>query len=122
MTTRGDLPTDARIKTELARLRRVFKNLPKDKLDVAASLIRNAAFMSSTLDKLQEQINRQGVVVEYQNGENQWGTKKSPEVDVYNTMIKNHVTVIKHLCDLLPADDAKQASDELMDFVKKAKA
>jgi DNA-binding MurR/RpiR family transcriptional regulator len=112
---------DLRIKKEIARLRKIFANLPKDKIDTAASLIRNAAFMTITLDDLQSAMNENGVISEYQNGENQWGTKKSPEVEIYNTMIKNHMAIIKQLCDMLPDDKAKDAADELMEFVKKAR-
>jgi len=41
----------------------------------------------------------------YQNGENQWGTKKSPEIEIYNAMIKNHAAIIKQLQDMLPKSD-----------------
>lgn len=115
-----ELSKDDRIKKEFNRLKRIFKNIPKDRKDTAISLIRNAAFMTITLDDLQDHINRHGVISEYQNGNNQWGTKKSPEVDIYNTMIKNHMSVIKQLCDLLPDDARKEAADELMEFVKGA--
>ncbi len=115
-----ELSKDERIKKEFNRLKRIFKNLPKDKKDTALSLIRNAAFMTVTLEDLKEHINKNGVVSKYQNGKNQWGTKKSPEVDIYNTMIKNHMAVIKQLCDLLPDDSKKDIADELMEFVKGA--
>lgn len=116
-----ELTKEERIKKEFNRLKRIFKDLPKDKKDTAVSLIRNAAFMTVTLDDLQESINKNGVISEYQNGENQWGTKKSPEVDIYNTMIKNHMAVIKQLCDLLPDEGKKDVADELMEFVKGAR-
>ena len=65
----------------------------------------NAAFMSVTLQLLQTEINKNGAVSEYKNGENQFGTKKSPEVEIYNTMIKNYSAVMKQLTDLLPRGD-----------------
>jgi hypothetical protein len=101
------MPKDERIAKETARLRRLFKNIPKDTLRIVESLIQNAAFMAVTLADLQATINRDGLVSEYQNGENQYGTKKSPEADIYNTMIKNHASVLRQLTDLLPADAAK---------------
>ena len=74
--------------------------------------------MTVTLEDLQETINREGAVSEYQNGENQWGTKKSPEVEIYNTMIKNHMTIIKQLSDLLPKAPPKpDGNDGFDDFV-----
>ena len=121
MTTKKTLSTEKKIVKELTRLKGIFKHLPKDTQATAMSLMRNAAFMTVTLDELAETIAREGVVSEYQNGENQWGTKKSPEVDIYNVMIKNHLSIIRQLCDLFPDDKAKTAADELMDFVKKAR-
>lgn len=105
------------VKKEMLRLKRIFKDLEKDKLDTAISLIKNAAFMAVTLEDLQQTINREGTVSEYQNGENQWGTKKSPEVEIYNTMIKNHMTIIKQLTDLLPKDTPKSEDDGFDAFV-----
>lgn len=112
-----ELTKDEKIKKEFNRLKRIFRGLPKEKLHSVQSLIRNAAFMAVTLDDLQLTINENGVVSHYQNGENQWGTKKSPEVDVYNTMIKNYSSVVKQLCDFLPEGD-KDKEDELMNFAK----
>lgn len=105
------------IKKEMLRLKKIFKNLEKDKWDTALSLIKNAAFMTITLEDLQETINREGAVSKYQNGENQWGTKKSPEVEIYNTMIKNHMAIIKQLADLLPKDLPKDQEDGFDGFV-----
>lgn len=113
-----DLTKDERIKREITRLNGIFRNLSKDAKKVAKSLVENAAFMTITLADLQEYINEHGVVSEYQNGENQWGTKKSPEVEIYNTMIKNHSTVMKQLADLLPKQiSVKQDDDGFDEFV-----
>lgn len=81
------------------------------------SLVENAAFMAVTLEDLQETINREGVVSEYQNGANQWGTKKSPEVEVYNTMIKHYMSIVKQLTDLLPDAEVVEVDDGFEDFV-----
>jgi hypothetical protein len=116
-----ELSKDERIKKEIKRLKKLYKNLSKDKLSAVTSLIQNAAFMSVTLEDLQKAINENGCISTYQNGENQWGTKKSPEADVYNTMIKNYSTIIKQLTDMLPKEEAKATEDELLAFIKKAK-
>jgi len=108
---------DARIKKEIAKLNKQFAGLDKKTLDTVQSLVRNAAFMAITLDDLQETLNTEGLVSEYQNGENQWGTKKSPEAELYNTMIKNHMSIIKQLTDLLPKQERKEDDDDFDDFV-----
>lgn len=111
---------DKRIKKETARLKKLFKNIPKDTMDSVLALINNAAFMTVTLEDLAETINESGAVSEYQNGENQWGTKKSPEVEIYNTMVKNLASVIKQLTDLVPVG-APPPPKELDPFEKIAR-
>ena len=101
---------------ELKKLNKIFKNIDKDKRIVVANLIENAAFMSEELNKLQEVIKEKGCVEQYQNGANQHGRKKSAEVDVYNSMVKNYSTVIKQLLDLLPDNDNEK--NELLEFMR----
>lgn len=101
---------------ELNKLKRIFKKIPDDKKKLVEKLIENAAFMADELDKLQEYIREHGTTEDYQNGANQWGKKKSSEVEVYNTMIKNYNSTIKILVDLVPEGED---GDALMDFLKK---
>lgn len=90
MATKKELTKEQKIKKEIARLKRVFKDLDKNKLQTVESLIKNAAFMAVSLEELQEIINAEGYVVEYQNGENQKGTKQSDAVKTHIAMTKNH--------------------------------
>jgi hypothetical protein len=108
-----------RIEKEIKRIKKLFKVVDKDTLATVQSLVKNAAFMSITLDDLQDAMNQNGVISEYQNGENQWGTKKSPEVEIYNTMIKNHMAIMKQLVDLLPEQETNHKKDMLLEFLKK---
>ena len=96
-----EMSKEDKIKKEIRALTRLFKDLPTDGKTLSRSLIENAAFMSVSLDELQLQINEKGYISEYQNGENQWGTKKSPEVEIYNTLVKNHMAILKQLFDWL---------------------
>ena len=75
--------------------------------------------MSITLAELQEKINKEGCISTYKNGENQFGTKKSPEVEVYNAMIRNHSAIMKQLTDLLPKSVPKSNDDGFDKFVNK---
>lgn len=101
---------------ELNKLRRIFKTIEPDKRQTVEKLISNAAFMAESLDQLQEIIREKGFTEEYQNGANQFGVKKCSEVEVYNTMIKNYLGVIKQLVDILP-NDSRSGSDELLEFI-----
>lgn len=106
-----------RISGEIAKLNKIFTKMDPKIKKAAHSLIENAAFMFVTLEDLQGTINIEGPVSEYQNGENQWGTKKSPEVEIYNTMVKNHMAIIKQLTDLVPKTAPKQEDDGFDDFI-----
>ncbi|MBY0011489.1 hypothetical protein [Paenibacillus typhae] len=112
-----ELTKKERISAEISRLSRQLAGVDPKKKKIVDSLIKNAAFMTITLEDLQETINENGAVSEYQNGENQWGTKKSPEVEIYNTMIKNHATIMKQLVDLRPKDLPKDDDDGFEGFV-----
>ncbi|MDP4144151.1 MAG: hypothetical protein Q8936_06645 [Bacillota bacterium] len=115
--SKQDLTKDQRIKKEINRLKKLFKEMPQNTMNKVISLIENAAFMTVTLEDLQNEIILKGPVCEYQNGENQWGTKKSPEVEIYNTMIKNHMSIIKQLTDLMP-EPKKELPKPEDDFLK----
>ena len=101
---------------ELNKLKKIFKDIEPGKRQTVEKLISNAAFMAESLDDLQEIIREKGFTEEYQNGANQSGIKKCSEVEIYNTMIKNYMGVIKQLVDLLP-DGTKSSGDELLDFL-----
>jgi len=114
--TSAKIDRDKRIKKEIAKLDSIFHAMDDDTKKAASSLIHNAAFMMITLEDLRESINLNGIISEYKNGENQFGTKKSPEVETYNTMIKNHMSIIKQLTDLLPKPSTNGTGDDLEDF------
>ena len=124
MSRAGRFYTDeeraARLTAEKKKLARHYSKLDARTKQIVASLIDNAAFMAVTLEELHAHINKHGVVDEYRNGEHQWGSKKSPEVEVYNTMIKNYSSVMQQLTGLLLKTDlkvAKKKGDEFDEFV-----
>ena len=106
-----------RIENEIKRLNRLIVKVDVKMKKAVKSLIENLAFMSVTLQDLQHNINLNGVLSEYQNGESQWGTKKSPEVEIYNVMIKNHIVAMKQLQDLIPRSSTKKDDDGFDGFV-----
>lgn len=122
--SKANLSKEERITKEVNRLKRLFKEMDSDTMNKVLSLIRNAAFMTVTLEDLQEElIKENGLVSKYQNGENQWGTKKSPEVEIYNSMIKNHMGIIKQLTDLMPEKPVAEPKkeDEFLKILKRCK-
>ena len=96
-----------RIKDEKKTLNEIFAELEENKRNLVTPLIEKAAFMSIELDDLQETIEQEGWTSEYKNGENQYGTKKSPEAETYIALSKNYAAVIKQLTELVPAAKRK---------------
>lgn len=94
---------DTRITEEIARLNNILKNIHESKRSIAKGLIENIAFMSVTLEDLQEVIKRQGPVVVFQQG-TQKMMVENPAQKSYNTMVNRYNTATKTLFDLLPKD------------------
>lgn len=107
-----EIEIDLEIKKEIRKINILFKDLDKNVKKTVESLIQNAAYMAVTLRELQGALNKNGLISEYQNGENQWGTKRSPEIEIYNTMIKNYISAMKALNDFLPSGKIKNMDDD----------
>lgn len=101
------------------KIKKRVTELPPTNKELAQKLLSKAMFMEAELEKLQAIISEKGWTETYQNGANQHGIKKSSEGDVYNTLIKNYTTVIGKLNDIIKEDSTQQATDELMDFLRK---
>lgn len=113
-----EMNRDERIVYHTKRLNRQFSKLDSKTKNIVKSLIENAAFMTVTLEILQDEINENGIMIEYKNGENQYGRKKSPAAEMYNTMIKNLATITKQLSELVPKNIGTTNDDGFDDFVK----
>jgi len=98
---------DSDINREKAKIINSFKKLEieQERLNAAASLIDNAAFMAATLKELQKLIKEVGPVSHYSNGGGQYGTKQSDEIKTYLSMINKYNSVMKQLLKMLPADE-----------------
>jgi len=107
-------------KKEINKLDRIFKSLPDDRKKLVEGLKQQAAFMVATLAELQEILDNDGAVDLFEQGEQRM-LREHPAAKTYNAMIRNYVAVCKQLFDLLPEDKSKDAADELMAFVKKAR-
>lgn len=92
-----------------------IKTLDGGKRERAERLLNKAVFMNEELEKLQEVLQEKGWTESYQNGATQSGLKKSTEADVYTTLVKNFLSTMKQIEDMLPEE--KRAGDELMRFL-----
>jgi chromosome condensin MukBEF complex kleisin-like MukF subunit len=106
------------IKAEIAELSKCFKNIEADKKNYADRLIKETAFMSATLQELQDTINKDGVIENFKNGSQEM-LREHPASKTYNSMIKHYQSYIKQLCDMTPVEVEEQ--DALEKFLSKGK-
>ncbi len=110
---------DAIRKKELEKLDRIFKVLPPDKKSLIDNLKHQAAFMVSFMAELQETLDREGAVDQFEQGSQKF-LREHPAAKIYNTTMRNYLSVIKQLLALLPPEEAKAAKDEFAAFIQKA--
>lgn len=106
------LSANININDEFEQLSKLFEKIPANKKRLCAGLIENAAYMKIKLAELQDEIEENGITDEWHGGGGQHGLRKSPAADLYNTMIKNYLAVIKKLAEYLPEDMSKDEFDE----------
>lgn len=87
-------------------------------LKLNEQLIEETAMYATTLKEINEIITRDGVVDFYQNGENQWGTKKSVAAELKPKYTSTYQSLIRQLSELLPTESEKDAAKELMEFLQ----
>lgn len=114
---KSDLEKEELVKKEFNKIKRTFKEMSPDLKKLNQKLMYNAAWLAVSLDELTETMDENGVVIEYKNGENQYGTKKSPESELYTSWSKQYSTTMKQLSDLLPKEKPSRKSDELLEFL-----
>lgn len=105
---------ETRIRNEKKRLSEIFKDLEPNKLKTCRALIDRAAFITISLEDLEEQLNETGWVEYYQNGENQSGMKKAAAADVHISLTKNLNAIVKQLLELVPPAQKESRLLEMM--------
>lgn len=114
------LEKEKKIKQEVNRLKKIYKEIEKDKVKTFDGLINNAAFLKVTLDELKENLNRHGLTEIFEQGE-QCFLRERPEVKIYTTMIQRYSNVMKQLIDIMPEDEKQEEKNELAEFMAKRK-
>lgn len=112
------LKKEAAIKKEERRLKRLFAKIDDSKKKLAFSTIADVAFLTVIMQELREKILKEGTTCEYKNGENQYGTKQSPDAQLYLQMSQKQTAAMKILMDCLPKTERPEPKDDgFNDFV-----
>ena len=116
----GYVEKTKRINKELRRLKKLFGEIDENKKKLVQATMEDVAFLTVTMQDLRENINRDGTTVEYKNGENQYGTKQSPDAQLYLQMSQKQTQAMKILVDCMPKAvrvDPTNKKDDFDEFV-----
>lgn len=108
----------SRQKKEQNRIKKIYKNLPKERLEIAKKLIERAAYMLVSLEDMEAKISEDGLVVTMPQGSYQI-ERAHPLLQPYNAMVKNYNATIKQLNEMSPNSDTEKAGQALMMFATK---
>lgn len=108
----------SRQKKEQNRIKKIYKNLPKERLEIAKKLIERAAYMLVSLEDMEKKISEDGLVVTMPQGSYEI-ERAHPLLQPYNAMVKNYNATIKQLNEMSPNSDTEKAGQALMMFATK---
>lgn len=116
MVTKKEVSKETRINKEERRLRKIYKELQKDKLAVVDGLIRRAAYMRITLEDMEIDLDLNGFNELFtQSEKTEPYERERPVARQYQQMNKNYQAICKQLSDLLPKDEIKKTEDDGFD-------
>lgn len=114
------LEKEKNIKQEINRIKKLYKDISKEKVKVLDGLIKEAAFMKISLEEIREDLMQNGMTELFVQGEQAFNRER-PEVKIYTTFMQRYSNVMKQLIDILPVEEKKEETDELKEFIKRNK-
>lgn len=105
------------ISKEMKKLKKILKEVPKDRQPIAKSLFDELLFIEKTLVKLKEQIEKEGPTSMFKQGKQEF-LREHPALKGYNTTVQRYSLLYKQLTDLLPPTSEKPKDDPLINFIK----
>lgn len=113
------LEKEKKIKQEINRIKKNYKEMEKDKLKILEGLIYEVSFLKISLEESRGVLLKEGLTELFTQGEQSFNRER-PEVKIYKDFMKIYSSVMKQLIDLIPSNFEKQAEeDEFIMFQKK---
>ena len=100
-------------------IRKALQAVNPETLKLYVNLIDDAASYACAIYECNLLYMRDGISEYYQNGENQWGVKKSVEAELRVKYTATYQKLIAQLAVLLPSEDENAAAQELMEFINR---
>ncbi len=120
MSISEQLEKEDKIKKEINRIKKLYRDFNKDKARVLEGLIKEAAFMKVELEELRNDLLVTGLTELFVQGE-QCFNRERPESKLYTSFIQRYSQVMKQLIEMLPAEEKKEEETNLEKFVQKGK-
>lgn len=120
MVSYEQLEKEEKIKKEINRIKKLYKDFPKDKVKALEGLIQEVAFLKVSLQELREDLTILGLVEWFEQGE-QRIKRERPECKIYSTFTQRYSQIMKQLIDLLPSEEKKGEKNKLQEFIMKGK-
>lgn len=98
-------------------IRKALQAVNPETLKLYVNLIDDAASYACAIYECNLLYMRDGISEYYQNGENQWGVKKSVAAELRVKYTATYQKLIAQLAALLPSEDEKAAARELLEFI-----
>jgi uncharacterized protein YicC (UPF0701 family) len=120
VASKKETTKDERIKKEVRRLNRIYKDIDKDNKAIIDGLIQRAAYMRVTLEDWEEDIIKNGCMEMFTQSINTPPYERErPVARLYNTMNANYQKIIKQLSDLAPKEAPTKGveDDGFADFI-----
>ena len=112
-----DKTKDERICKEDKRLRAIYKDMPKDVMALYDGLVKRAAYMRTTLEDYEADLDARGYVESFSQSEKlEPYERERPVARLYNTMNKNYQSIMKQLADKLPDTSSANDIEDIMSF------
>lgn len=109
MAAKKELTIEERVKKEIRRIKRFYKDLPKDTLQVAEGLIVQAARHRVDLDDMWEDMKENGKVEMFSQSEKTDPYERErPVVRQYYTTDKLFQSIMQQLSDYIPKPEKKK--------------
>lgn len=117
MATKKELTKEERVKKEYNRLKRLYKELPKDVLNLVDGLIWEAADLRVRLENIREDLDENGYDEMFsQSADQEPYERERPQARRYIAMNKNYQTIMKQLGDRLPKYEPPKKDEETDGF------
>lgn len=116
------LERDKKIKQEINRLNKIYKELPKEEKKIMDGLVQEAAFMKIQLEETRIDILENGLTEQFEQGSQKF-ERERPLVKTYLSFIQRYTAVMKQIIDYMPGgSDKDNEKSELALFIQQGQA